>query len=449
MNNVATKMSYRGTVSAYPMPTDNSGAEFEKLRKHGVKGDIVQAYGGSTVTDWVGDSIYASERMTAGRANGTFAPEHISKSKQAVFDTGHDYEKAIAQHNCRLMTIKYGIECIAIDASKEEYRNSAWPSMAAHLDFFLKVVKGKIVENPNFVIGGPENNYLIVPDNTDHLYIADSKSVQSRFGSNWNEEEPKGVPSGGLKNGVCPTHYRQQMLAYMATLMPSGMIEGAIIFGACGFSEREHAQVFVPYVQEEAEALMDEVERRNAASLRGQIPSVRDCKDVGRAIEELPLQFPDVNRSKKKLELDPAKWKVSFDRILEIDERCKEIDKELKPLKDEFKKKVEDTLGVKLAGSISVNTEESKKLKDERSQILMMPLEEVQDAPGCFMVDPDTGDIVTLDYSSGIKWDAKSKSAVADDYPEIFDDLRHRFPERKPSYDRTPAGSSKSQKSRS
>lgn len=438
-----TNIQFKGTVQAFPMPISNSGEEFSKLRKHGVNGDIAQAYGGSQISDWIGDSIYSSERMTAGRANGTFAPEYISKSKQAVFDTGHDYEKAIAIHNCRLMSIKFGIDVIPIDASKEEYRNSAWPSMAAHLDFFIKVVKGKIIGNPSFVIGGPEKNFLIVPDNADHLYIADSKSVQSRFGSNWAEDDENGIPCGGMKNGICPTHYRQQMLAYMATLMPTGMIEGAMILGACGFSERDHAQVFVPYAKEEAEAMMDEVERRNNASLHGQIPSVRECKDVAKAIEELPLQYPDVNQGKKKLALDPSKWKVSFDRILEIDKRVKEIDTELKPLKDEFKQKVFDDLGYELAGSISVNTKESKKLKDERSQILMMPLEEVQDAPGCTFIDPDNGDLVTIDYPSGIKWTDPTKRAIADDYPEIFEDLRHRFPERKPSYSRESSERSK------
>ena len=439
---------FKGKVAAYPMPVGNAGEEFQKLRKHGVNGDIAQAYGGSSIADWVGDSIYSSERMTAGRANGTFAPEVISKSKQAVFDTGHDYEKSIAVHNCRLMSIKSGIDVIPIDASKEEYRNSEWPSMAAHLDFFIKVVKGKIIENPNFVIGGPEKNYLIVPDNGDHFYIADSKSVQSRFGSNWAEDDENGIPCGGMKYGICPTHYRQQMLAYMATLMPTGMIEGAMILGACGFSEKDHAQVFVPYVQEEAEALMYEVEKRNNDSLHGHIPSVRDCKDIGKAIEELPLQYPDVNLNKKPLALDPGKWKVSFDRIVEIDKRLSEIDAQLKPLKEEFKQKIFDVLGVKMAGSISVNTVESKELKDERSQILMMPLEEVQDAPGCTFIDPDSGDVVKLEYSAGIKWTDPTKRAIQDDYPEIFEDLRHRFPERKPSYSRDSADRSKAKKTR-
>ena len=439
---------FKGKVTAIPMPVSNSGKEFEKLRKHGVGGDIAQAYGGSSISDWVGDSIYSTERMTAGRANGTFAPEVISKSKQAVFDTGHDYEKSIAVHNCRLMSIKFGIEVVPIDASAQEFRNSEWPSMAAHLDFFIKVIKGKIIENPNFVIGGPEKNYLIIPDNADHAYIADSKSVQSRFGSNWAEDDENGIPCGGMKNGVCPTHYRQQMLAYMATLMPTGMIEGAMILGACGFAEKDHAQVFVPYVKEEAEALMYEVEKRNAASLHGHIPSVRECKDVAKAIEELPLQYPDVNRSKKKLSLDPAKWKVSFDRVVEIDERLSQIDADLKPLKDEFKQKVFDTLGVKMAGSLSVNTVESKELKEERSQILMLPLEEVQDAPGCTFIDPDSGDVVKLDYSSGVKWTDPTKKAIMEDYPEIYEDLRVRFPERKPSYSREFADRSKGTKTK-
>lgn len=439
---------FKGKVTAFPMPTDNASEEFQKLRKHGVDGSIPQAYGGSSISDWVGDSIYSTERMTAGRANGTFAPEHVSKAKQAVFDTGHDYEKSIAVHNCRLLSIKFGIDVIPIDASKEEYRNSEWPSMAAHLDFFLKVVRGKIIENPNFVIGGPEKNFLIVPDNSDHYYIADSKSVQSRFGANWAEDDENGIPCGGMKNGICPTHYRQQMLAYMATLMPTGYIEGAMILGACGFSERDHAQVFVPYVQEEAEALMYEVEKRNNASFHGQIPSVRDCKDIEKAIGELPQQYPDVNIKKKMLSLDPAKWKVSFDRVVEIDKRISEIDDQLKPLKEEFKQKVFDACGVKMAGSLSVNTIESKALKDERSQILMMPLEDVQDGPGCTFIDPDSGDVVRIDYSAGIKWTDPTKKAIMEDYPEIFEDLRHRFPERKPSYSRDSADRSKTKKTR-
>ena len=437
---------FKGKVSAIKI-AGNTGADFEqKIRKHGADGSIAQAYGGSSITDWVGDSIYATERMTAGRANGTFAPEHISKAKQAVFDTGHDYEKSIAIHNCRIMSIKSGIEIIYHDASKEEFRNDAWPSMAAHLDFFIQVVNGKIELNPNYVIGGPEKNYIIVPSNKDHWYIGDSKSVQSRFGSNWAEKDSDGIPVGGMKYGICPTHYRQQMLGYMATVH----MEGALILGACGFAEDDHAQVFVPYNKEEAEALLDEVERRNAASYSGSIPSVRECKDVAKAIEELPLQFPDVNKGKKLLELEQKKWKVSFDRIIEIDKEVAEISDKLKPLVQDFKNRVRDELGERLAGSVSVDTETSKKLKDERKQIIMLPLEEVQDAPGCFYKDKDTGDVVTIMYSSGIKWDQKAKGAVADDYPELFEDLRHRFPERKPSYSREAAGkTAKSSKKKS
>lgn len=409
---------FKGNVSVLPLTVANSGEEFSKMRKHGADGTIAQAYGGSAITDWLGDSQYATERMTAGRANGTFAPESISKSKQIVFDTGHDYEDAIAIHNCRIMTIESGIEVIAHSAADVEYRNDAWPSMAAHLDFIVQVVGGEIIPNPAYVIGGSEKNYKIIPAAEDHFYVGDSKSVQSRFGANWAEKDQNGIPVGGMKYGICPTHYRQQMLGYMATCH----IDGAIIFAACGFERYDHAQVFIPYDKDEAEAIMDEVERKNDDSFHGIIPSVVDCKDVAKAISELPLQYPDVNMNKKQLELDKTKWKATIDRIDEIDAELAILSASIKPAQDALKQQ------------LKTETDRIDELKKERSNLIMMPLEDVKDGPGCYYIDDTTKDVVTIMYGSGIKWDKYAKSAVAEDYPELFEDLRHRFPERKPTY---------------
>lgn len=412
---------FKGNVTAIPMPVaSNSGEAFSKMRKHGADGSIPQAYGGSSLSDWLGDSVWDTERMTAGRANGMFAPEVISKSKQITFDIGHDFEDAIALHNVKIMSVESGIQVLLHDASQEEFRNDAWPSMAAHLDFWIQVVKGEIIPNPAFVVGGPEKNYKIVPSADDHWYIADSKSVQSRFRPNWMEKDENGLPIGGMKYGICPTHYRQQMLGYMATCK----VEGAVILAACGFERDDFAQIFVPYDKEEAEAIMDEVERRNYESYKGIIPSVADCKNVALAIAELPLQYPDTNRDKKILSLDPAKWGAKINRIKEIDDELKKLEAVIKPAEDALKEQLKK------------EKKAVEELKAEKSKLLMLPLEEVQDGPGCTYIDPDSGDVVTIAYGCGIKWDKSPKTALADDYPEVFDDLRRRFPERKPTYKR-------------
>lgn len=418
-----------GRVSAIKIPVDsNAGDAFSNMRKHGADGTIAQAYGCSALTDWLGEGNYQSEMLTAARANGSVKPEKISKAQQKVFDTGHDYEKSIAVHNCRIMEINSGIKVIPHDASMDEYRNSAWPSLAAHLDFIVEVVGGKIIPNPAYVIGGPEKNYLIVPDTESHFYVGDSKSVQSNFGTNWSEKDDTGLPIGGMRWGIAPTHYRQQMLGYMAACH----LDGAILFAACGFQDYEHAQVFIPYDKDEAEAILDEVERKNWAALHGMIPSVSDCVDVEKAISELPLMYPDVNKNKKIHALDPAVWKKTFDRIDRIDLEKGDLESQLKPLKEEFKQKVADETGMEIS-SFSVSTKQLDKLKKERSDLLMEPLEEVQDGPGCSYVDED-GVLHTIEYSSGIKWDKYSKAAVEEDYPELAEDLRQRFPERKPTY---------------
>lgn len=411
---------------------NNAGEAFSNMRKHGADGKIAQAYGCSALTDWLGQSKYQSERMTAAIANGSVKAPKISKTQQKIFDTGHDYEKSIAIHNCRIMSIDAGIEVQAIDASQDEFRNTAWPSLAAHLDFIVLVKKGRIILNPGYVIGGPEKNYLIVPDTEDHIYVGDSKSVQSNFGVNWSEKDDDGLPIGGLKWGICPTHYRQQMLGYMACCH----IEGAIIFGACGFQDYEHAQVFIPYNKEEAEAILDEVERKNWEAMNGIIPSVRECADVAKAISELPLMYPDVNRGKTLLKLGKKKWADTFKRLLEIKGEIADLETQLKPYKEEMIQKIADELGLTATIS-SISAKEIKELKDERDKLLMLPLDEVKDAPGCTFKDEE-GYVHELTYSSGIKWDKFSKAAVAEDYPEVAEDLRQRFPERKPSWTVSP-----------
>ena len=425
---------FKGNRTAVAMNTANSGKAFEDARRHGADGTIPQATGLSEASSWCGDNHYESERMHAGRKNGMFIPETIGKRKKLDFGRGHIFERPVAEVNALIMSLDSGFEIEVIDASKEEWRNDAWPSHAAHLDFFLKIKKGRAIPNPDFVIGGPEKNFKIIPDTKDHIYIADSKTVRSGFVNAWSEKDENGIPIGGMANGIAPTSYRQQQLGYCGICH----IEGAFLLAhKGGYDEYDFAQVFIPYDKEEAEAILDECERRNQESYHGIIPSVRECKDVGLAISELPLQFPDVNIGKKELELDAAKWKVSMDRIVEIDGRLKEVNEQLKPLITEFKNKVFDELGEKVANSISVDTKETKSLKEEKKLLIALPLEEVQDGPGCFYKDPDSGMVVRISYSAGVKWDDNAKKAIAEDYPEVYEDLRHRFPERKPKYTRT------------
>lgn len=431
---------FKGTVTAIPMPTGNSGAEFEQVRQHGADGSVPQATGLSEAAAWNGDSKYESERMHAGRKNGMFRPEYIGAKKKLDFGRGHIFEKPVAECNALIMSIRTGFNVEVVDASREEWRcqGAGWDSICAHLDFFAKIERGKAILNPNFVIGGPEPNYLIVPDAQDHWYIADAKTCRSTFINKWKETDENGIPIGGMANGIAPTEYRQQMLGYMGICH----IDGAFLLAhKGGYGEDDFAQVFIPYDKDEAEAILDECERMNQASYKGIIPSVNDCKDVSLAISELPLQFPDVNTGKKKPSLG-RDWKVSFDRILEIDKEVNEIGEKIKPLLTEFKNKVKDELGERVASSISIDTETTKKLKKEKADILAKALEVVQDAPGCTFVD-DTGDVCTIDFPAGIKWDATTKNAIRDDYPEVYEDLKVRFPERKAKYSRTPAEKAK------
>jgi len=419
---------FKGNVSFVPMNCGNTGEDFENARKHGADGTIPQATGLSEAAAWNDDDNYETVRMHAGRKNGTFPAEHIGRSKKIRFAEGHKFEKETAEMNTMIMELDSGLKIDCLDASQEEWRNDAWPSICAHLDFLLVVHKGKAILNPNFVIGGPEKNYKLIPDANDHTYIADAKTVQSFFGSNWAERDENGVPIGGLKYGIAPTHYRQQQLGYCGICH----IEGAFLLGWKGeFGEHNYAQVFIPYDKEEAETILDQVEKRNTESRDGIIPAVADCKDVKKAIHELPLQFPDVNVKKKTHELKDEKWKKSFERLGQIDEETANIDSIIKPYIDELKKKVADETGLKVK-SASITIKEKSDLTDERKDILMLPLEEVKNGPSCYFVDKDTGDFFLIEYGAGVKWDKATKAAIAEDYPEVFEGLKQRFPDKAP-----------------
>lgn len=471
--------TFRGNVSCLIIG-GNTGESFQDARAHGADGSIAQAFGCSKLSAWLGDDSYESERLCAGRANGTYAPEYIGAEKNVLLQTGHDYEDAVLalhqqklveqrwkeakmRHNGNIMSIRERCEVIIHPTPNEEYRNDAWPDCAAHIDCFIQVVKGEIILNPNFVIGGPEKNYKIIPAAEDHWYVGDAKTCQSHFSSNWQDwQEVDGnkIPSGGMKFGIAPTHYRQQMLGYLTILGPLKKFEGAMLLASKSdcLSEEGHAQVFIPYdeqAQTEGEWIMDEVSRKNRDSMNGILPDVTECKDVEKAISELPLMYPDVNKNKKMVELNKDKWKASFDRIKEIADEQAELSALVKPYIDEMRAKLKDELGITL-GSISpeitrridengtTRTIQSKKLKDEKDSILTLLLEDVQDAPSCYYVDEYTdettgesrSDVYIVEYGSGsgggVKWTTPTKAAIQEDYPEIFEDLKHRFPDRSP-----------------
>lgn len=448
---------FGGNVTCQVIESNASEEFSNKIRKHGADGSIPQAVGPSKNAAWLGDDKYESERMVAGRANGTFPEEVIGSDKRIVMDTGHDFEEAVLatgavklmqerwkearlKHGGTIMSIRDHIEVIVHPTPREEYRNSAYPDFAAHIDGFIQVVKGRIVLNPAFVIGGPEKNYIILPDSEDHWYIADAKTCQSSFSTNWTERDENGTPVGGMKFGVAPTHYRQQLLGYLGILAPLHRFEGAMLLASKSdhLDEHGHAQVFIPFdedAQAEAEAILDEVSRKNRDSYNGRIPSVAECKDVARAIAELPLQYPDVNAGKKVLELEPSKWRISVNRLIEIKKEIAKIDEQLSPIKAEIKQLVEDRLGDKIAGSITLNTKTRKELTDEYDKILLLSLEDIQDAPGAFYIDPDTGITASFSAPGGLKMTSATEQAIKDDYPEIYEDLKARFPSRKVKFD--------------
>ena len=217
------KIKSRGQVSVHVIK-DNTGDEFQAIKNSSI--------GPSQGPAWMGDSHYATERMVAGRAFGAFAPEYIGTSKQIVLQTGHSYEDAILMthqqklieerwkearmnHHGKILSIREHANVIIHPTPSEEYRNTDWPDYKAHCDCFIQVVKGKIIPNPNFVIGGKEKNFKIITDAEDHWYIGDAKSCQSNFSTNWSETDEHGIPVGGMKNGVAPTPYREQLLQYL------------------------------------------------------------------------------------------------------------------------------------------------------------------------------------------------------------------------------------------
>ena len=165
--------------------------------------------------------------------------------------------------------------------------------------------------------------------------------------------------------------------------------------------------------------------------------------------------YPDVNKDKKMHELDSKKWKGSIERIKEINAEQAELTALVKPYIDEMKKKLKDDLGITLGSfspditrRIEENGEttviQAKKLKEEKDSILTLFLEEVQDGPSCYYVDEYTDDttgetitdVYTVEFGSGsgggVKWTTPTKAAIQEDYPEIFEDLKHRFPDRTP-----------------
>lgn len=449
----------RGQVSVHVI-SGNDNDEFQKI-----KGSSV---GPSQGAEWMGDSHYASERMVAGRTNGAFPPETIGASKQIMFQTGHIYEEpilfthqqklckekwkeALCRYSGMVMSVRDHATVNIFPTPNEEYRNTEWPDYKAHCDCFIQVVKGEIILNPNFVIGGKEKNFKIIPAAEDHWYIGDAKTCQSNFSTNWSETDEHGIAIGGMKNGIAPTQYREQGLQYLGILSPLQKFEGFMLLASKSnhLDENGHAQVFIPFdeeAQEEAFHILDTVQKRYREAKNGHVPAISDCKDVSSAISELPLQYPDVNKDKKMLELDPKKWKKPFSRIVEVDAIKTEKSSIIKPYLDEVRKKIKDETGISIGtismpDSLSWEDENGKKivwksLKKERDDILMSTLEEVKDGPSCFYVDQSSGDTYVIEYGSesggGVKWDSATKAAIMEDYPEVFEDLKHRFPDRAP-----------------
>lgn len=414
---VATEPKFNGGTYAVPMgDIPNSGPEFEAARNHGTDGAIEQAFGSSDVGTYMGDNKYKSARQLAGEKNGTFNPKKPSIEQAFAMAQGHIYERTCAEACALIMSLETGFEVIAHPAGETEFRNVQWEDYNGHIDFLLEVRSGKIIPNPNFYVGGPEKNWVIIPDAEDHWYIADSKTVMSPFGANWSQVDENGIPVGGLKNGVAPDNYYDQMQSYMAALN----IDGAMLFGMCkaDLTLNSYAQVFVPYNKEKAEELMDTAQEINTRSQNGDIPAVKECKNKELAITELARQFPVTDRKRKFPVLDADEWLPVTSRIEEIYKKINELDEE-----------VEENTPESLKELIKAVEAEKKTLKEEAKLLLQSTIEVIGDAACGWFKDPDTGDIIKIELSRRPNMQEEPRNYIKRFYPDLYDELQREIPD--------------------
>ena len=443
----------RGTVTCKVIE-GNTGDSFQKTLRSSVSPSKGAAANG--------EGKYQTERMLAGRLTGHFPQEYVGVDKQIIFDTGHDYEDAVLvqgevelmkermreaeqrwkearmKHAGTIMTAREHISVIIHPTPHEEYINSEWPNHKAHTDCFIQIVKGRAIENPNFRPGDKMKNYIIIPDAEDHWYIGDAKTCQTVFSDNWASKDENGAPNGGMRNGMWPREYEIQCGMYLGILAPLPVkFEGAFLLGSKGdhLDEHGHVQVFKEFDenwQDESYMQLDEAERLFRDAENGSLPAVRDCRDVAKAIAELPLQYPKAIPKAKPLYLDAAKWKPSFDRMVEIKTRLSEIADEKVAITEKVKQEAA-ALGIELSGSISFKTKEQKELEDEYSKILMLTLEDIKDAPEAYFTDPDEGVTAKIDVKRSLKMVQKTEDALKNDYPEVWESLQEFFPDVKVS----------------
>ena len=363
----------------------NTGESFENRRR--------DYYGGSDAPAICGVSKYKTSLRALAQKAGDIPEDSVSKKKAKIFANGHIKELEVATTGVEFMKIDSGFDIILHPCDKLEWLNDEWPHARGHLDFVVEVIKGRIIENPDFYVGGPEPNWKIIPDDENHMYVADSKTVQGDYGKAWNERDASGVSIGGLSNGVCPLPYWVQLHFYMTLCN----IDGGLIFGSIGNnSVDDYATVFVPFDAEAGQTIMDTCERRFTDALNGKFPKLGECGDKDMAARDIAALYP-VNPAKSVQRLKGRKWTKHFREVADIE-------KQIEDLKESIAEESAKVASIK---------KEIDALREKRRTMLLEPIESVKDAKGCYFTD-EYGETTVIEYRSKPVWNCESKEAYRD-----------------------------------
>ena len=385
----------------------NTGEAFEEDREG--------HYGGYDASYLVGHSEYGTELEAAAKKAGIVPDTPFAAKTLKIFANGHIKELEVAETGTAFMEIDSGFTIVLQPMGNFAWSNEEWEDARAHLDFIMKIIKGKLELNPEWYLGSNKPNWIIVPDEEDHMYVVDSKTCQDEFSPAWDQRNDLKVKIGGLKNGVCPIAYYDQMQFYCTVCN----IDGAVIMASIGNNKvDDYAQVYVPYDPEYGQHLLDTCQKVFDQIKAGKLPKVEDCADRVAAAEYLDKLYYKVNEKKALAKLKNSKWEDRFEQVRELDE---EIDR----IKASVEKEKE-----------LVNKAETqiRNLSRQRRAILLEPIEDIKDRKGYYYSD-EYGNTHIVRFEQEMVWDYVTKQFFRKNAPEVYAEAEKLFSKRKTIHD--------------